>query len=453
MAYHIRKNRKTENVGFEETYYVIYIYTCTVGVSSCERQFLSRFFALLLTCKHIHRQVVGILIAEYFFPVLSFCFSLLILLLIVNGRSRTMAPPLPSNSPHHPKPCCQASALCISIVAMVCCAFLFVSACTGMVYTRTYYGLWMETEATIVKPVYSGDKYCAQIQFETVLHNGNITTLLDTYCEDQSTDIPVGELITILYDPEDPQDVFEAKLYTTIGISLAIAMGVTVLCSCGFLICCIFLCRSSNNNATASQDNNSFHNDNSFHNNNTNNNDNTYNPYGNATPFNFQHQSTVPVAHEHGNFYNDHPRYSQPATSTTTPEEESFSAGQSVTAVPHNSNNNNGDDEYASNGASATTKQPTSTEDPPFVAATLLPSNSENNRNNEYPTTTLILPAVADDNYTAPRDSSPPARRRNNNNNEANHNSTTMGPSRNSYVSPSDLDDRAQPPLPVLSFK
>lgn len=335
--------------------------------------------------------------------------------------------------------CCQSSTICGAVFACVCCGFLFISAGSGLVYTNSHFGLWINADATITgrRQQVSGDdlgdvnvEYCAEVNFQTQDGMRNVTTILDTYCADVASSIPVGEKREILYNPSDPEDIFDEEIYSQIGSGLGGTLALTAVCSCGYMICALLLCRSMANNSSDNNDNNHT-NINTFAN---NNNDNS-NVYQTPNAQHNQEQPSVPVVHDTMDPYGSsapnqqqQQQYSYqqqagsdpvtnsvvPAFAEAPPAAAAAAAPNETTAVPF---------------ASASKIEP-EMEVAPFAEASLIPPDH------------YVSPVVA----VAGGPS-------NNNNNNVPPPQPPQRPTTNSntYVSPSEVDNPN--PGPVLSFR
>ncbi|CAJ1952845.1 unnamed protein product [Cylindrotheca closterium] len=86
--------------------------------------------------------------------------------------------------------------------------------------------------------------YCAEVQFQLVDDDITITAVSDTYCSYDPTDIIVGNMFGILYNPAAPQEIIEESLYSHAQNTLRLTVGVTVFFTVGYLLCSIYLWRS-----------------------------------------------------------------------------------------------------------------------------------------------------------------------------------------------------------------
>jgi hypothetical protein len=129
---------------------------------------------------------------------------------INNQNSNTIAP---HRTNDNCTICCKSGSLCAAITAVLCCGLLFVSACSGLIYTNSYFGLWLDADAEI------------------------------TGTRQQQVDVPDDQQ----YDNEDPDynsyeepdiDSYVESAY------LRWKVGVSVVVSVTYLACSIYVCKS-----------------------------------------------------------------------------------------------------------------------------------------------------------------------------------------------------------------
>lgn len=136
-----------------------------------------------------------------------------------------------------------------------------IGAIAGVIYSESYFDPWVTTSGTIVGVEEQIDrdapldiKYCPKIQFFTVGEDTvrNITTVLDSDCENDPEDVDLGDLVEIQYDPSDPTDVVDAFVPDILRYALIGFVVTTVLCSGCFAAIAIHSYKatknSSNNN-------------------------------------------------------------------------------------------------------------------------------------------------------------------------------------------------------------
>jgi hypothetical protein len=314
--------------------------------------------------------------------------------------------------------CCKSHSLCGAITAVLCCGLLFVSACSGLIYTNSYFGLWLDADAEITgtrqrvdvpddkrydyeDPDYDSYvdvTYCAEVNFLTQ-DEQNITALLESFCSDISSNIPIGDRIEIMYNPSDPEDIIDEDVYSLIGRSLGATMGVTALCSCGYLIFGLLMCKSMARNIDS----------------NSNSNNDYYNNYTTNAP----HQASVPVVHDTDPYASSSPQQPQGVNGVFSETPPATAATATATAVHVNDIS-----PYQTSLYAAATAEPEipvgNSADPPFAPASLIPPTA----------------LSTDPNYISP--SLLPS---------------NINYSSNSYVSPSDVNNPNSTPGPVLSYK
>jgi hypothetical protein len=256
---------------------------------------------------------------------------------------------------------------------MLCCGLLFVSACSGLIYTNSYFGLWLDADAEITgtrqkvqrydsEDAYVDVTYCAEVKFLTQ-DEQNITAILESYCSDISSNIPIGDHLEIMYDPSDPEDIIEEDVYSLIGRSLGATMGVTVLCSCGYLIFGVLMCKSMARNVNS--------------NSNSNPNNNYYNNYTTNAP----HRASVPVVHDTDPYASSYPQQPQGVNEVSRSEVAAFSETPPATAATATATAVHVNDilPYQTSLYAAATVEPETSvgnsADPPFASASIIPPN------------------------------------------------------------------------------
>lgn len=145
--------------------------------------------------------------------------------------------------------------LIVSSIATICCLFVLIGGFTGLLYSSSYFSDWTEATATIVGAHKMGEfehsgekidpfnndfnaKYCPEIQFRTVGDDTrqNITTVLESDCEEYAGDIVVGDMVDILYDPSNPARVLDAHLPTVVEVAMICVMSISAMCSCCYVV-------------------------------------------------------------------------------------------------------------------------------------------------------------------------------------------------------------------------
>jgi hypothetical protein len=176
------------------------------------------------------------------------------------SKYQTMAPP--ANTNNAKQKCIRLFALLAAVGASIWCGNTVFKASTNYSSLNTSFDQWINAEAEIVgtnrtKKSLEGSLtaykqesyeshftdfylYCAKVNFIT--HEGDdITTTIDTRCSKHSSDIPIGDLLEILYNPKEPADVIEVTAYENALKGLAYAIGIAVAFALGFFGCFVFL--------------------------------------------------------------------------------------------------------------------------------------------------------------------------------------------------------------------
>eukprot|EP00980_Cylindrotheca_fusiformis_P008460 scaffold1786_cov138-Cylindrotheca_fusiformis.AAC.18 len=168
------------------------------------------------------------------------------------------------------KACCRSASICASFFAMIWCVNMLVSAVSSLSWVHQYFDNWESAEALIIgindtnshnnsnssitnnnnTDFYVGKNhddqsnsiFCAIFNFETK-DQENVTTVSDTVCSRKAESIPVGTTLSILYNPDFPEEVIEEDIYSFGGDSLRMTVGVTVFFAVFYLVCGVYLFR------------------------------------------------------------------------------------------------------------------------------------------------------------------------------------------------------------------
>ncbi|CAJ1952837.1 unnamed protein product [Cylindrotheca closterium] len=139
-----------------------------------------------------------------------------------------------------------SGSLITSTAAAVCCLCIMIAAIAGWRYSDSYFESYVKTTATIVgveeqvEVEDDGDntieyttEYCPKIQFFTVGEDParNITTIMDTACDEDVDDFVLGDSVDIRYDPSDPTDVVEAIIPEIIEAAVIGTIAITLICA------------------------------------------------------------------------------------------------------------------------------------------------------------------------------------------------------------------------------